>query len=95
MNKKPILIIATLFVCMSVWAQTGGVKAKIVSRAGGRIPIPAAEIVISQGEETVAKASSAEDGSFIVENLPDGDYIVTVNAGGFAENIVNNIKKPP
>ena len=88
MNKKLILIIATMLVGLSAFAQVGGVRAKVVSRSG-RIPVPAAEIVITQADEVLARTASAEDGSFAVENLPDGDYILTVTANGFAAGIVN------
>ena len=89
MNKKLILIIATVFLGLSAWAQPGGVKARIVSRAGGRVPVSAAEIVISQGEDILTKVKSADDGSFVIDNLQDGDYLLTVTAEGFVTNLVN------
>ena len=48
----------------------------MVSRSG-RVPIPAAEVVVSQDAEQVVKTLSADDGNFVVENLPDGDYLLT------------------
>lgn len=83
-------MIATLLLCLSALAQTGmgGVKAKVVSRSG-RVPVSAAEVVVSQEGEYVAKTLSADDGSFLVDNLPDGDYLLTVKANGFAVGRVN------
>ena len=90
MNRRIILIAAALLCSLSAWAQaiSGGVKAKVVSREG-RIPIPAAEVVISDAEGQVAKTVSSESGDFIIENLPNGDYLLTINANGFAVGSVN------
>lgn len=85
MNKRIVLIIAALLCSLSAFAQTGmgGVKAKVVSRSG-RVPVAAAEIVVSDSEGSVAKTVSADDGNFMVKNLPDGDYLLTVTANGFS-----------
>ena len=80
MNKKLILIIAAMFVSLSAFAQVGGVRAKVVSRSG-RVPVPAAEVVVSQDGEQVVKTQSADDGNFVIENLQDGDYLLTVTSG--------------
>ena len=90
MNKKLILILAALLTGSLAMAQSGigGVKAKIVSRSG-RIPIPAAEVVVSQDGQPLVKTHSDDDGSFVVDNIPDGDYQLTVSANGFSEGRVN------
>ena len=90
MNKRLILILAALLLGLSAMAQTGmgGVKAKVVSRSG-RVPVAAAEIVVSDAEGSVAKAVSTENGDFVINDLPDGSYLLTVTASGFAPGMVN------
>jgi len=90
MNKRLILIVAMLCVSLAALAQTGigGVKAKIVSRVG-RVPVANAEVVVTDSDGQVAKAVSSDNGDFVIENLPDGDYLLTVGASGFAVNVVN------
>ena len=90
MNKKLILIAVMLCATMAALAQTGigGVKAKIVSRVG-RVPVANAEVVVTTSDGQVAKAVSSDNGDFVIENLPDGDYLLTVGAAGFAVNSVN------
>lgn len=79
-----------LCVSLAALAQTGigGVKAKIVSRVG-RVPVANAEVVVTDSDGQVAKAVSSDNGDFVIENLPDGDYLLTVGASGFAVNVVN------
>jgi len=83
-------VILTLLVSVAMFAQgfTGGVKGTVVSRQG-RTPIPAAVLTLSQNGETVATASSATDGSFLIENLDNGVYAMTVVADGYADVNVN------
>ena len=90
MNKRLILILAALLLGLSAMAQTGmgGVKAKVVSRSG-RVPVAAAEIVVSDAEGQVTKTVSSDSGDFVIDNLPDGDYLLTVPANGFTTGRVN------
>ena len=90
MNKRLFLILVAMFASLALTAQTGmgGVKGRVVSRSG-RVPVASAEIIVCQGGETIAKVSSAENGDFIVESLPDGGYSLRITAAGFSENTVN------
>ena len=62
---------------MAALAQTGigGIKAKIVSRVG-RVSVANAEVVVTDSDGQVAKAVSSDNGDFVIENLPDGDYLL-------------------
>ena len=88
--KKTIAIIATLLLCIGALAQdfTGGVKGTVVSRAD-RSPIPGAAMQLSQGGTVISEWTSGEDGTFLVEDLADGMYIMTVSADGYSDIIVN------
>ena len=89
--KKTLLLIAATFCSLIVFAQRsewGGVKGTVVNRAG-RAPIAGAALTLAQAGETVAAAVSDADGKFLIENLPNGMYDLTVNANGFLDAHVN------
>ena len=91
MIKKVLLSIAAVICSFAIHAQEsdwGGVKGTVVNRAG-REPIADAELVISQRGEKIASAVSGPDGKFLVENLPNGMYDMTVKAQGFLDANVN------
>ncbi len=89
--KKTLLFITALLCSFALFAQGnewGGVKGTVVNRAG-RVPIADAAITISQGGETVVSTTSDADGKFLVENLANGIYDMTIKAPGFLEANVN------
>lgn len=90
MIKKVLLTIAAVFCTISLFAQSewGGVKGTVVNRAG-RAPVADAAITITQGGESVAAATSDAEGRFLIENLPNGMYDMTIKAPGFLDANVN------
>lgn len=88
--KKLISTLCVSLLCVAMYAQlpTGGVTGSVVSRAG-RLPIPGAELQIRKDGNAIAKASSGQDGKFLVEALEDGMYTMTVKADGYKDLIVN------
>ncbi|MCQ2115741.1 MAG: TonB-dependent receptor [Bacteroidales bacterium] len=90
MLKKIIAVLCSLCLCATMFAQgfTGGVKGTVVNRAG-RVPVPQAELQLSQNGEVVASARSAADGSFSIGNLDNGRYDLQVTAVGFLPITVN------
>jgi hypothetical protein len=91
MIKKVLLTIAAVLCSAALFAQNsdfGGVTGTVVNRAG-RAPIADAVLTLSQHGETVATAVSDADGKFLIENLPNGMYDMTVKASGFLDANVN------
>ena len=91
MIKKVFLTIAAVLCSAALIAQNsdfGGVKGTVVNRAG-RAPIADVALTLSLGGETVATAVSDADGKFLVENLPNGIYDMTIKAPGFLDANVN------
>ena len=90
MIKKLLLTIAAVLCATGLFAQGewGGVKGTVVNRAG-RAPIAGAELILSQGGEKVASATSDADGKFLIEALPNGMYDMVVKAPGFLDANVN------
>ena len=91
MIKKVLLFIAAVLCSVSLFAQEsdfGGVKGTVVNRAG-RAPIADAALTLSQNGKTVIDAVSDADGKFLIENLPNGIYDMTIKAPGFLDATVN------
>ena len=90
MIKKVLLTVVAVLCTLSLFAQSdfGGVKGKVVNRAG-RAPISDARLVISQNGETVVSASSDAEGNFLIEDLQNGVYDMKVTALGFLDANVN------
>ena len=91
MIKKVLLFIAAMLCSIALFAQEsdwGGVKGTVVNRAG-RAPIAEAALTLSQNGETVVTATSDADGRFLIENLPNGIYDMTIKAPGFLDATVN------
>ncbi|MCQ2135343.1 MAG: TonB-dependent receptor [Bacteroidales bacterium] len=90
MCKRFIAILSALLVCAVSFAQgyTGGVKGTVVNRAG-RIPVSGATLTLVKGGEQIASTTSDAEGKFLVENLEDGVYAMTVMAPGFTDINVN------
>ncbi len=89
MKKFIIFLMFSLFaLSASAQSEAGGVKGKVVSRAG-RVPVAEAQINITQGDKLVKSLSSDENGDFLVEGLANGPYVLTVSTVGFVPNQVN------
>ena len=90
MIKKIVLALMAVLMGVSVAAQTvpGGVTAKVVNRAG-RVPVQGATVTLSRDGQVVSTVTSASDGSFTINSIPDGQYSMKVLAEGFAPAIVN------
>ncbi len=91
MIKRLTLSFAALLLCLFTgFAQvaTGGVKGTVVNRAG-RAPLAGAQIVLSRDAVQVEALKTADDGSFLIEALPDGVYSMTVTADGYVQSDVN------
>ena len=82
--------IAALFVMCMLWGQLlaqsprGSLRGAVQDTTGARIP--AAKIVVQAADSSLQRKASSEDrGEFRVDDLPPGNYRITVSAAGFAE----------
>ncbi len=84
--KKIIIFIAAVLCSVSLFAQSnvGGVKGTVVNRAG-RAPIADAVVTMYQGSEIFAETVTDADGKFLVENLPNGIYEMSIKVAGYLE----------
>lgn len=75
------MIVGTMLLSVSAFAQSGGVKGKVVSR-DGRDPIGGVAISI---DGVAINTTTNQDGEFIVEGLAPGQYNMTFEAVDFEE----------
>ena len=88
MVKRITFAAILLLVCGSLLAQvTGGVKGTVVSRAD-RLPVAGASLSLYSGAEFVAETVSAKDGTFLIEELPDGVYSLMIACDEYMETQV-------
>ncbi|MBR1705195.1 MAG: TonB-dependent receptor [Bacteroidales bacterium] len=66
---------------------TGGVKGTVVNR-NGRQPVENARLNLYQGASSIASATSAPDGTFLIPNLADGMYTLVITAPDFLDTQV-------
>ena len=71
-----------------VTEDKGGVEGTVVNRSG-RAPVADALLNLWRGDKLIAEARVAEDGYFIFDNLPNGEYRLAVSAPGFMSTEVN------
>ena len=86
--KKLFLTFAASLIAFISFAQTGGIKATVVNRAG-RAPVNNARISLQKGAELIADFTSSQDGTFFFQNLEDGNYFLKVSADGFVDAHIN------
>ena len=89
MTKRLVMTLAALVASVALFAQSysGGVRGTVVNR-NGRQPVENARLILLQGASEIATAVSAEDGTFLIENLADGMYTLVVDAPEFLETQV-------
>ena len=75
------MFVGTMLLSLSAYAQTGGVKGKVVSR-DGREAISGVAISV---DGVAVNTTTNEDGEFIIEGLAPGQYNMTFEALDFEE----------
>jgi len=63
--------------------QPGGALEGTIMSLGSGVGIANASIVLSQGEDVAATSASTSDGTYYIDNLVPGAYMVLVTAEGF------------
>ncbi len=87
--KRIILTITAAFCSLALFAQTptGGVKGTVVNR-NGRVPVENARLILRSGAADIATVTSAQDGTFVIPGLADGNYTLVIEAPEFLESQV-------
>jgi hypothetical protein len=86
LSKALAVILWTAICLVHAFAQSprGSLRGAVQDSTGARIP--AAKIIVQAADSSLRREAETEDrGEFRVDDLPPGDYRMTVSAPGFAE----------
>src|ERR1043166_6834113 len=82
--------LAVLFLICTLWrpllaqSSTGSLRGAVQDSTGARIP--GAKVAVQTADSSLKREASSEDrGEFRVDDLPSGNYRITVSAAGFAQ----------
>ena len=88
-HRKLVTAFAALLLPLLVAAQpTGGITGTVIDR-GSRAPVQGAAVVLYHGAGELSAVTTAPDGSFRFDELPDGRYDLVINAPLYLETRVN------
>lgn len=89
---KKITLFATLFLvsCVSVFAQTGGLKGKVRTAKGESIG--GVMIIARQKDKDVKSVKSDGKGNFTIEGLEAGLYNLVFDGKGYSTSILYNVE---
>ena len=77
--KKSLLFLLLSLMSVAVYAQSGGIKGKVVSRQD-RSALGNVKVVLTPGE---TRTTTNSDGSFTYENVPYGEYMLRFETPDF------------
>ena len=93
--KHFLLIPLFLFSCISLFAQTNSFHGKIsgqVLDAKNKAVELATITLLKKDSSVVNGALTKENGSFEIDHVADGDYLLRINALGFKQRFLDNIQ---
>jgi hypothetical protein len=90
-----LLFLLCAAVLLPAQNTTAGALTGTITDSTGAL-VPGAKVTVTnQGTHQAASATSTEKGSYDVENLPDGDYTISVALPGFQQASVANVHLDP
>jgi len=66
-------------------SPTGGVKGRVLSKMD-RYPLEQTRVQLLEGASLLAEAYTDAKGSFLLEEIPDGSYMLVIASAGYLEN---------
>ncbi|TYB58060.1 hypothetical protein FXF51_38025 [Nonomuraea sp. PA05] len=83
--------VTTVALTMASTSTVGTIIGKVLDQAAQ--PLPAATVTVRDGDQTLATATSAADGSYTVDGVPVGEgYTLRATAGGFEPKTRTGLK---
>ena len=103
--KSSLRTISLTVIALALWTAVnvpshaqnttvGAISGTITDPSGAAVPT-ASVTVTNQSTNVVARASSTAKGYYTVENLPDGDYTLSVSAPDFSSLTIANLHLDP
>lgn len=88
-QNKLLLSPVLLFLVVSGFAQTGGLKGKVRTNSGDGIANAA--IIVRREDKDIKAAKSDAKGNFLIEGLASGKYTLVFDAKGYSSGILYNV----
>jgi Carboxypeptidase regulatory-like domain len=76
-------------VMIEVASTIGSIRGTVIDTVGR--PLPGAQVVAMQNGTEVGMANTTADGSFLLENIPEGTILVTASLEGFLMSIPETV----
>lgn len=89
-RNRLLLFPVLLFLSVSVFAQTGGLKGKVRNNSGDGIANAA--VIVRREDKNIKSAKSDAKGNFLIEGLASGKYTVVFDAKGYSSGILYNVE---
>ena len=86
--RRALLAAVALLETFLLFAQetpAGGVKGRVLSRTE-RYPLEHVRVCLMDGAALVQEARTDAKGSFLLEEVPDGSYLLVFQGSGYLEN---------
>jgi outer membrane cobalamin receptor len=79
--RPPVVLLSLVFAFAAQTAWAAGVRGRVVDPAG--LPSPGVRVLVTTPLATVASTDTSADGTFVLADLPPGEYELRVAAEGF------------
>jgi len=93
MKRSICLIFTVIFLSFAAFAQSGGVKGKVIIDSNDR-SLPGVAITASQDGKDLKNTTSDGKGGFYIDGLADGIYTLTFDKDGYSRSSIRfEVKK--
>ncbi len=89
MKKTVLVVILAMLLPLSIWAQSSGKIAGVVTDKNSGEPLPGVNVVI---EGTTFGAATDEDGYYVILNVPVGQYELTASFIGYTTVSIKDLR---
>ncbi len=90
---SPLFFVLAVFLAFTApgWAQNAQIAGTVLDPSNAAIP-NASVLLIETATQVKRESRSNSDGRYVAPSLPPGAYQITIQAQGFATQVVQNVK---